>query len=296
MEIFERQTLRIKEGKGFFAALDQSGGSTPKALLGYGIADDQYSSEDEMYGLMHRMRTRVMRDASFQGDKITGAILFEKTMNAQVDGMSTPEFLWTKDIVPFLKIDLGLEAKSNGVQHMKDIPDLPQVLTDAKTKGIFGTKMRSLILENDIEGIVSVVKQQFALGKAILAHGLIPILEPEVAIHAEEKEEIERLVLGAILEELELIPEGQTVILKLTIPTETNLYRPLIGHPKVLRVLALSGGYELEEACELLSQNQGMIASFSRALLDGLRVDQSDRDFSEGLTGAIDSIYEASIT
>jgi fructose-bisphosphate aldolase class I len=296
MEIFERQTLRIKEGKGFFAALDQSGGSTPKALLGYGIADDQYSSEDEMYGLMHRMRTRVMRDASFQGDKIIGAILFEKTMNAQVDGMSTPEFLWTKDIVPFLKIDLGLEAKSNGVQHMKDIPDLPQVLTDAKTKGIFGTKMRSLILENDIEGIVSVVKQQFALGKAILAHGLIPILEPEVAIHAEEKEEIERLVLGAILEELELIPEGQTVILKLTIPTETNLYRPLIGHPKVLRVLALSGGYELEEACELLSQNQGMIASFSRALLDGLRVDQSDRDFSEGLTGAIDRIYEASIT
>jgi fructose-bisphosphate aldolase class I len=296
METFERQAQRIKEGKGFIAALDQSGGSTPKALLGYGIAEDDYSSEEQMYDLMHRMRTRVMRDASFQGDKIIGVILFEKTMNAQVDGMPTPEFLWAKNIVPFLKIDKGLEAKTNGVQHMKDIPDLPEVLKDAKEKGIFGTKMRSVILENDIEGIVSVVKQQFALGKAILAHGLIPILEPEVDIHAEDKEEIERLVLGAILEELELLPEGQSVILKLTLPTETNLYRPLIGHPKVLRVLALSGGYDLEEACELLSQNEGMVASFSRALLDALRVDQADRDFSEGLSSAIERIYEASIT
>lgn len=296
METFERQTLRIKEGKGFIAALDQSGGSTPKALLGYGIAEDEYSSEDEMYALMHRMRTRVMRDASFQGDKIIGVILFEKTMNGQVDGMTTPEFLWAKDIVPFLKIDKGLEAKNDGVRHMKDIPDLPKVLTDAKAKGIFGTKMRSVILENNIEGIVAIAKDQFATGKVILAHGLVPILEPEVDIHAEDKGEIEKILLEAILAELDLMPEDQSVILKLTIPSQANLYLPLINHPKVLRVLALSGGYELEEACQLLSQNQGMVASFSRALLNELGVDQSDRDFSEGLNSAITSIYEASVT
>lgn len=296
MEIFEKQILRIKEGKGFIAALDQSGGSTPKALLGYGIAEDQYNSEDEMYGLMHRMRTRVMRDANFQGDKIIGVILFEKTMNAQVDGMPTPEFLWAKNIVSFLKIDKGLEAKTNGVQHMKDIPDLPGLLTDAKSKGIFGTKMRSVILENNIEGIVAIVKVQFAIGKVILAHGLIPILEPEVDIHAKDKKEIEKLLLDAILTELELLPEGQSVILKLTIPSTSNLYLPLVTHPKVMRVLALSGGYELDEACELLAKNQGMIASFSRALLDELRADQQDKDFSETLDAAIGKIYDASLT
>ena len=296
MEIFEKQILRIKEGKGFIAALDQSGGSTPKALLGYGIAEDQYNSEDEMYGLMHRMRTRVMRDANFQGDKIIGVILFEKTMNAKVDGMPTPEFLWAKNIVSFLKIDKGLEAKTNGVQHMKDIPDLPGLLTDAKSKGIFGTKMRSVILENNIEGIGAIVKVQFAIGKVILAHGLIPILEPEVDIHAKDKKEIEKLLLDAILTELELLPEGQSVILKLTIPSTSNLYLPLVTHPKVMSVLALSGGYELDEACELLAKNQGMIASFSRALLDELRADQQDKDFSETLDAAIGKIYDASLT
>lgn len=294
MDTFERQYQRIKEGKGFIAALDQSGGSTPKALAGYGIPETDYSSDEEMYGLIHQMRARVMRDPGFQGDKIIGVILFEKTMDAQIDGMSTPAYLWSKNIVPFLKIDQGLEEKSQGVRHMKDIADLPEVLNAAKSEGIFGTKMRSLILENDIEGIVSVIKQQFALGKAILAHGLIPILEPEIDIHAEEKEEIERLVLGAILEELDLVPEGQTVILKLSIPSQANFYRPLIEHPKLLRVLALSGGYILDEACKLLSQNQGMIASFSRALLNDLRSSQSNRDFSDTLGAAIDKIYQAS--
>ena len=296
METFKKQTQRIKEGKGFIAALDQSGGSTPKALLGYGIAEDEYSSEEEMFGLMHQMRTRVMRAPGFYGDKIIGVILFEKTMNGMVDGMPTPDFLWAKDIVPFLKIDKGLEAKDKGVQHMKDIPDLPKVLTDAKQKGIFGTKMRSVILENDIEGIVSIAKQQFAVGRVILAHGLVPILEPEVDIHAKDKHEIEKLLLEAIQAELDLLPVDQSVILKLTIPSKANLYRPLINHPKVLRVFALSGGYELEEACELLAENQGMIASFSRALLNELRAGQSDKDFSETLDSAIEKIYEASIT
>ncbi|GAA0877324.1 fructose bisphosphate aldolase [Algoriphagus jejuensis] len=296
MDTFQKQTQRIKEGKGFIAALDQSGGSTPKALLGYGIAESEYQSEEEMYALMHQMRTRVMRDPGFYGDKIIGVILFEKTMNGKVDGMPTPAFLWAKDIVPFLKIDKGLESKAKGVQHMKDIPDLPKMLTDAKQKGIFGTKMRSVILENDIEGIVSIAKQQFAVGKVILAHGLVPILEPEVDIHAKAKGEIEQLLLEALLAELDLLPEGQSVILKLTIPTEANLYSPLIKHPKVLRVFALSGGYDLEEACELLGENQGMIASFSRALLNDLRVSQSDGDFSEALGSAIDQIYQASIT
>lgn len=296
MDTFEKQYQRIKEGKGFIAALDQSGGSTPKALLGYGISEDKYSNEEEMFALMHRMRARVMRDPGFSGDKIIGVILFERTMNALVDGMQTPDFLWAKTIVPFLKIDKGLEAKDKGVQHMKDIPDLPKVLGDAKAKGIFGSKMRSVILENDIEGIVSVTRQQFALGKAILAHGLIPILEPEVDIHAKDKAEIEQLLLEAIQAELELLPEGQSVILKLSIPSEANLYRPLIQHPKVLRVFALSGGYELEEACGLLEKNEGMIASFSRALLNELRADQSDREFSEVLDSAIGRIYRASVT
>jgi fructose-bisphosphate aldolase class I len=296
MDTFEKQYQRIKEGKGFIAALDQSGGSTPKALLGYGVPESEYSTEDEMYALIHQMRARVMRDPGFSGDKIIGVILFEKTMNAQVDGMPTSEYLWAKNIVPFLKIDKGLEAKDKGVQHMKDMPNLPKVLEDAKAKGIFGTKMRSVILENDIEGIVSIAKQQFSLGRVILAHGLVPILEPEVDIHATEKAEIEQLLLEAVLAELELLPDDQSVILKLTIPTKANLYRPLITHPKVLRVFALSGGYELEEACRLLQENEGMIASFSRALLNDLRADQSDREFSEALGSAIDQIYQASVT
>ncbi len=296
MDTFQKQYQRIKEGKGFIAALDQSGGSTPKALEAYGITESEYNSEEQMFSLIHGMRARVMTDAAFSGDKIIGVILFEKTMNAKVDGIPTPEYLRANNIVPFLKIDKGLEARSKGVQHMKDIPDLPKVLEDAKAKGIFGTKMRSVILENDIEGIVSIVKQQFVIGKVILAHGLVPILEPEVDIHSKDKDKIEKILLEAIMAELDLLPEGQTVILKLTIPSEENLYRPLIAHTKVLRVFALSGGYSLEEACGLLRKNEGLIASFSRALLDDLRASQSAKEFSDSLKHAIDKIYEASIT
>lgn len=296
METFEKQYQRIKEGQGFIAALDQSGGSTPKALEAYGISESQYSSEAEMFDLMHQMRARVMTDSAFSGDKIIGVILFEKTMNAKVDGQATPDFLWKKNIVPFLKIDKGLEQKAQGVQHMKDMPNLPDVLTDAKSKGIFGTKMRSVILENNVEGIVAIAKEQFAVGKVILAHGLVPILEPEVDIHAKEKAEIEQLLLEAILSELDQLPEDQAVILKLTIPTKANLYKPLITHPKVLRIFALSGGYELDEACGLLAKNEGMIASFSRALLNDLRADQTDSDFSKTLGTAIKEIFQASTT
>ena len=296
METFEKQYQRIKEGQGFIAALDQSGGSTPKALEAYGISESQYSSEAEMFDLMHQMRARVMGDSAFSGDKIIGVILFEKTMNAKVDGQATPDFLWKKNIVPFLKIDKGLEQKAQGVQHMRDMPNLPDVLTDAKSKGIFGTKMRSVILENNVEGIVAIAKEQFAVGKVILAHGLVPILEPEVDIHAKEKAEIEQLLLEAILSELDQLPEGQAVILKLTIPTKANLYKPLITHPKVLRIFALSGGYELDEACGLLAKNEGMIASFSRALLNDLSADQGDSDFSKTLDTAIEEIYQASTT
>ncbi|WP_026967239.1 fructose bisphosphate aldolase [Algoriphagus terrigena] len=296
MYTFQKQTQRIKEGKGFIAALDQSGGSTPKALLGYGIAESEYSSEAEMYALMHQMRARVMQDPGFTGDKIIGVILFEKTMNGQVNGMPTPEFLWSKGIVPFLKIDKGLKEKDLGVQLMKDIPSLSDVLEDAVSKGIFGTKMRSVILENNQDGIALIVKQQFELGRKILAQGLAPILEPEVDIHAAEKGEIEKLLLDEILKELEGMADDQPVILKLTIPNAANHYLTLVNHPKVLRVFALSGGYELDEACALLSKNQGMIASFSRALLNDLRADQSAADFSEALDTAIGKIYAASIT
>lgn len=296
MDTFQKQTQRIKEGKGFIAALDQSGGSTPKALLGYGIAESEYSSEAEMYALIHQMRARVMQDPGFTGDKIIGVILFEKTMNGQVDGIPTPEFLWSKNIVPFLKIDKGLKEKDLGVQLMKDIPNLSDVLEDAVSKGIFGTKMRSVILENNQDGIALIVKQQFELGRKILAQGLAPILEPEVDIHAAEKGEIEKLLLDEILKELEGMPDDQPVILKLTIPNAANHYLTLVNHPKVLRVFALSGGYELDEACALLSKNQGMIASFSRALLNDLRADQSAADFSEALDTAIGKIYAASIT
>jgi len=264
--------------------------------LGYGIAESEYSSEAEMYTLIHQMRARVMQDPGFTGDKIIGVILFEKTMNGQVDGIPTPEFLWSKNIVPFLKIDKGLKEKDLGVQLMKEIPNLSDVLEDAVSKGIFGTKMRSVILENNQDGIALIVKQQFELGRKILAQGLAPILEPEVDIHAAEKGEIEKLLLDEILKELEGMPDDQPVILKLTIPNAANHYLTLVNHPKVLRVFALSGGYELDEACALLSENQGMIASFSRALLNDLRADQSAADFSEALDTAIGKIYAASIT
>lgn len=296
MEKFEKQLKRITEGKGFIAALDQSGGSTPQALLGYGIQEEEYSGEEVMYRLMHEMRVRVMSDPAFTGDKILGVILFEKTMNGFVNDIPVTEFLWKKNIVPFLKIDKGLQKIENGVQLMKEIPNLPERLQDAKDKGIFGTKMRSFISGNNESGIIEIVKQQFDIGKIILENGLIPILEPEVDIQADEKVIIESLLREAILAELDKLRDDQKIILKLTIPTEANFYTELIQHENVMRVFALSGGYDLDRATRMLTENHGMIASFSRALLDELKVDQTPEEFSDVLSTAIEEIYQASLT
>lgn len=296
MNQFEEQMNRIVDGQGFIAALDQSGGSTPKALLGYGIQEDQYSGDEVMFTLIHEMRVRVMKDPNFPGEKIIGVILFEKTMNGFVDGVPVPEFLWKKNIVPFLKIDKGLQKIKNGVKLMKDIPNLPERIQDAKSKGIFGTKMRSVIYANNEEGIIEIVKQQFELAKTILENGLVPIIEPEVDINSDEKVEIEALLREAILAELDELSTDQKIILKLTIPTENNFYGEVIQHENVLRVFALSGGYDRGRACRMLTENTGMIASFSRALLDDLKVDQSPEEFSKELSTAIDEIYQASIT
>ncbi|HOX82483.1 MAG TPA: fructose bisphosphate aldolase [Chryseolinea sp.] len=296
MSAFEQQLKRMQHDKGFIAALDQSGGSTPKALLGYGIQESTYKGEDEMYGLIHAMRSRVMTDRSFNGDKILGVILFEKTLNAKVEGISTTEYLWKKNIVSFLKIDKGLEPKDKGVQLMKPIPSLAGVIQDVKSKGVFGTKMRSVIFENNTAGISNIVKQQFDFGRVIIENGLVPIIEPEVDIHAIDKKEIEESLNQAILAELKALSPDQKVMLKLTLPSVDNFYTELTKHPQVVRVVALSGGYDLEKATKLLTSNNGIIASFSRALLDGLRVDQTTEEFSGVLSKAIDTIYRASIT
>ncbi|MDR7132797.1 fructose-bisphosphate aldolase class I [Algoriphagus sp. 4150] len=296
MEKFEKQIKRIAEGKGFIAALDQSGGSTPQALLGYGIQEEDYSGEGVMYRLMHEMRVRVMTDPAFSGEKILGVILFEKTMNGFVRDIPVPDFLWQKDIVPFLKIDKGLQKIEKGVKLMKEIPNLSERLKEAKGKGIFGTKMRSVIYANDEAGIIEIVKQQFEVGKIILKHGLIPILEPEVDIQSDEKRIIESLLREAILAELDKLPSDQKILLKLTIPEEANFYTELIQHKNVMRVFALSGGYDLDRAARTLAENRGMIASFSRALLEELKVDQTSAQFSKVLSTAIDEIYQASLT
>ena len=296
MSTFELQLKRMQQGKGFIAALDQSGGSTPKALLGYGIQESDYKSEDEMYDLIHAMRSRDMTDRSFTGDKILGVILIEKTLNAKVEGIATTEYLWKKNIVSFLKIDKGLESKDKGVQLMKPIPSLAGVIQDAKSKGVFGTKMRSVIFENNTEGILNIVKQQFDFARVIIENGLVPIIEPEVDIHAVDKKEIEESLKAAILTELNTLSSNQKVMLKLTLPSVDNFYIELTKHPQVVRVVALSGGYDLAKATELLTSNRGIIASFSRALLDDLRVDQTTEEFSGVLSKAIDSIYQASIT
>lgn len=296
MTQIEKQFQRIQNGKGFIAALDQSGGSTPKALLGYGIQEDEYSGEDDMYELIHEMRVRVMKDPSFTGDKILGVILFEKTMNGFVDSIAVPEFLWEKDIVPFLKIDKGLQKIANGVKLMKEIPNLSSRLQDAKSKGIFGTKMRSVIYAKDEAGIIELVKQQFEVAKVILENALVPIIEPEVDINADEKIEIEIILREAILSEFDKLSSDQKIILKLTIPTQENFYGELIQHSNVVRVFALSGGYDRDRACRLLTENTGMIASFSRALLDDLKVNQSPEEFSKELSTAIAEIYKASVT
>lgn len=287
----------IKNGKGFIAALDQSGGSTPKALKLYGVPEDAYSTEEEMFGLIHEMRTRVITAPSFSSDSILGAILFEQTMDRKVEDHYTADYLWEKKgVVPFLKIDKGLAEEVDGVQMMKLISNLDETLQRANERNIFGTKMRSVIKVANPEGIKKVVAQQFEIGKQILAAGLMPIIEPEVDIHSKDKEKSEELLKEEILNQLNALSENQNVMLKLTIPTVDNFYKVLIGHPRVLRVVALSGGYAREEANVKLAANHGLIASFSRALSEGLYADQSEQEFNTRLEDSIKGIYEASIT
>ncbi len=289
------QAERMRTGKGFVAALDQSGGSTPKALKLYGIGEDRYSSEDEMFDLIHEMRARIVKAPAFTGDKVIGAILFEMTMDRDFDGTPAPAYLWEeKGVVPFLKCDKGLEDEADGVQIMKDMGDLDGLLKRAKDKGVFGTKMRSVINAANAEGIRRNVAQQAEVGKRILGHGLVPILEPEVNIKIADKAEAETMLRDALMAELDRMDEE--VMLKLSLPSEADFYKPLIDHPKVMRVVALSGGYLRDEANTLLAQNHGMIASFSRALSEGLSDQQSDDEFNATLAETIDSIYRASIT
>ena len=287
-------TAKIKTGQGFIAALDQSGGSTPKALAGYGVAEDAYSSEEEMYRLIHQMRVRIITSPAFTGDKVIGAILFERTMDGQVGGKPTPQALIDKGIVPFLKIDKGLEAEENGVQMMKPIPGLDVLLDRAKALGVFGTKERSVINLANEGGIAVLVAQQFQIAGQVLAKGLMPIIEPEVNITSAERGECDQLLLSAINEELDHLPDGRQVMLKLSLPAEAGLYEPLVDHPKVLKVVALSGGFSRGDACAALANNRGMIASFSRALLCDLRADMTDDQFDRTLGAAIDQIYTAS--
>ncbi len=285
-----------KNGKGFIAALDQSGGSTPKALAQYGVSEDQYNGEDEMFAEIHKMRSRIITAPAFSGDKIVGAILFEKTMDGEIEGKSTPSYLWENlKVVPYLKVDKGLEEEQNGVQMMKPMPELDALLERAVKAGIFGTKMRSVINSANADGIAAITAQQFEVGKQILGHGLVPIIEPEISIGAPDKQECETLLKAEILKQLDQLSEDQNVMLKLTLPEQAGFYSELISHPRVVRVVALSGGYDLEEACKRLSQNDGMIASFSRALSNDLRAGQSDDDFNATLATAIDKIYEASV-
>lgn len=287
----------VKNGKGFIAALDQSGGSTPKALALYGVSEDQYSSEEEMYDLIHEMRTRVMTAPSFNSDSIIGAILFEQTMNRKVEGHYTPDYLWQKKgVVPFLKVDKGLADEENGVQVMKLISDLDDVLKRANERNVFGTKMRSVIKEANTEGIKKVVEQQFDIGKQILAAGLMPILEPEVDINSKDKEQSEKILKEEMLKHLDLLNEDQNVMIKITIPTEDNYYKEMIEHPRVVRVVALSGGYKRDDANKKLAANTGLIASFSRALSEGVNASQTDEEFNAMLEKSIKNIYEASIT
>jgi len=287
-------TAKIQQGDGFIAALDQSGGSTPKALKGYGIEEGAWSSDEEMFDLIHKMRSRIITSPCFGSGKVLGAILFERTMDGTVDGKPTPQALADLGVVPFIKIDKGLEDQENGVQLMKPMPDLDALLERAKSLGVFGTKERSVINEANESGIAVLVAQQFQVARQVLAHGMIPIIEPEVNIKSADRAECDDLLLTAILEELDEIPDGQKVMLKLSIPSKAGLFDPLVAHPKVLRVVALSGGFSREEACRELAKNPGMIASFSRALLSDLRAQQSDEEFNRTLGTAIDEIYQAS--
>jgi fructose-bisphosphate aldolase class I len=288
---------KMGEGRGFVAALDQSGGSTPKALSLYGIGADEYSGDAEMYDLIHAMRTRIMTSPAFSGDRILGAILFEMTMDRQVDGLGSAEYLWTrKQVVPFLKVDKGLAEMVDGAQVMKPMPGLDELLDRARAHGVFGTKMRSVISLANPVGVQAVVDQQFELGRRILGAGLVPIIEPEVDIHSPEKASAEELLRAALVQQLDALPEGEQVMLKLTLPSTADFYLDLVAHPRVLRVVALSGGYSREEADTLLRANHGVIASFSRALTEGLSAQQSDAEFNATLDATIQSIYDASIT
>ncbi|MEW9675746.1 fructose bisphosphate aldolase [Lentibacillus sp. L22] len=290
------QLERMKNGKGFIAALDQSGGSTPKALAAYGVTEDAFSNEEEMFKLVHDMRTRIMTSPAFDSKYILGAILFENTMDRKVEGLYTADYLAEKKgIVPFLKVDKGLAEEQNGVQLMKPIPDLDETLKHANERHIFGTKMRSVIKEANPEGIKAVVDQQFEIGKQIIAAGLVPIIEPEVDIHSPEKEKCEELLKAEIQNHLDQLNDDEKVMLKLSIPTKPNMYKELIEHPNVVRVVALSGGYSRDEANEKLKANDNMIASFSRALSQDLNVNQTDEEFNQALKEAVQSIYEASI-
>ncbi|SEQ48892.1 fructose-bisphosphate aldolase [Virgibacillus subterraneus] len=290
------QFEKIKNGKGFIAALDQSGGSTPKALANYGVLEDAYSNEEEMFNLVHEMRTRIITSPAFDSTYILGAILFEQTMDSKIEGMYTADYLADrKEIVPFLKVDKGLAEQSNGVQLMKPNPGLDKLLERANERNIFGTKMRSVIKEANPEGIKAVVDQQFEVGKQIIEAGLVPIIEPEVDINSSDKEKSEEILKDELLNHLNDLSETDNVMLKLSIPTKANTYQELIQHPRVVRVVALSGGYPRVEANEKLAKNDGLIASFSRALSDDLNVNQTDEKFNAALKEAVDSIYDASI-
>lgn len=286
---------QMSQKAGFIAALDQSGGSTPKALRQYGIEEGAWASDEEMYGLIHEMRARIIKSPAFSGEKVIGAILFERTMDGAIDGIPTAEYLWTKrSVVPFLKVDKGLEAGADGVQLMKPITGLDALLERAVAKGIFGTKMRSVVDAAMPVGIAAIVAQQFEVGQQILSHALMPIIEPEVTISIADKAEAEEILRAEILKHLDALPAGQQVMLKLTLPAKANFYKPLVDHPRVMRVVALSGGYSREEACRKLGENTGIIASFSRALTEGLSAQQSDTEFDKVLGHTVDTVCEAS--
>jgi fructose-bisphosphate aldolase, class I len=294
---FKNMSTRIREGQGFIAALDQSGGSTPKALAQYGIDEDAYSTPDEMFDLVHEMRSRIITSPAFSGDRIIGAILFEMTMDRDICGVPTAQYLWDeKNVVPFLKIDQGLEQAENQVQLMKPVPDLDDLLARAKSLGVFGTKARSVISGANQNAISNIVSQQFELGRRVLNCGLVPILEPEVTITIPDKAEAENLLLDALLKELETLSHDQEVMIKVSLPTVDNKYRQLIDHPRVLRVVALSGGYPREQANQILARNTGLIASFSRGLTAGLEAQQSASEFDSKLNHAVQSIYDATIS
>ncbi|MGI9336219.1 MAG: fructose bisphosphate aldolase [Gammaproteobacteria bacterium] len=293
----QQQRDKVKDGKGFVAALDQSGGSTPKALALYGVSENEYSGEEEMFDAIHAMRTRIVTSPRFNGDRIIGDILFEKTMDRDIEDAPSPSYLWdTKGVVPFLKVDKGLADEADGAQIMKPMPGLDELLARAKAKSVFGTKMRSVIKLANPAGVGAVVDQQFEVGRQIVATGLVPIIEPEVDIHSPEKAQAEALLKTAIMAHLDKLGNGELVMLKLTLPESDNFYAECIAHPNILRVVALSGGYSREEANARLSRNKGMVASFSRALTEGLSAQQSDQQFNTALDQSIETIYRASIT